>query len=395
MNVSNSSPTRALERAEVAAVLRISLIAVMRLLGLFMLLPVLSVWAADLTGARPLLIGLAVGGYGLTQALLQIPFGKASDRFGRRRVVVFGLTLFVLGSIVCAVSDGITTLILGRILQGAGAVSAAIGAWVADVSHEDIRVRATAILGATIGLTYVLSLVLGPALASWLGIPGVFWFSAILGGVGILIAATTADYESATSQPGPAHKGLTEIVGLKPLLASVFLLHTVLIAFFIAVPFALTAQAGMALNQQWQVYLVAVLGSLLVVLPLIRRTEQQKRGVPWLAWLLLAVGLAILMRAEMPPWLAILAIGLFFAGFNVLEAVLPALVSLVAPTATRGVAMGAYSTAHFLGAFCGGLLGGMLLSLEAAAWRFAILAALALVGLGVSFLSQRAANLTT
>lgn len=360
------------------------MIAITRLLGLFMLLPVLSIWAAELDGATPLLIGLAVGGYGLTQALLQIPFGRASDRLGRRRVVIAGLALFVLGSICCALSQQIEVLVAGRILQGTGAVSAAIAAWVADVSPREIRVRATAILGASIGSAYVLSLMVGPALASWLSVSGVFWLSALLGLIGMALAATSREEPITKVAETVQFSMLLRTPGLLRIAASVYLLHTVLIAFFIIMPFALSRSAGLVPERQWLVYLIAVLASLVVVLPLLRRTERAtKLKIPMLPWLLVAAGLAMLVPDTMSLAYVSVAATLFFAGFNTLEASLPALVSLVAPEAQRGSAMGAYTTAHFLGAFSGGLLGGLMLPLASNASQFAALGVLALTGLAL------------
>lgn len=379
---------------EKRAVALVSGIAITRLLGLFMLLPVISLWASNMQRATPLLIGLAVGGYGLTQAALQIPFGRLSDRLGRRPVVIGGLLIFIAGSLLCASAESIEWLIVGRIVQGAGAVSAALTAWIADASRPEVRVRATAILGASIGLAYVVAMLLGPLLAAAMSVNAIFLLSAGLGGTGVLLALSTPVAPITDSaEPSLPLAALLRVRGVVSLIAQVYLLHTVLIALFIVLPFMLRELLGLASTSHWQVYLVGVLGSLVLVLPMLRQSERQDaRSWLLLPWLLMAAGLALF--ALMPTVLGVvmLAAVLFFAGFNVLEATLPARVSLVAPTGSRGAVMGIYATFHFLGAFSGGVLGGLLLGIDAADSRFWVLVALAVATTLVAGLRGAALN---
>ncbi len=382
MSTSSPPSTVSLQPAERRAVAVIAGVAVLRMLGLFMLLPVLAIWAAGFSHATPLLIGLAVSGYGLTQTVLQIPFGALSDRIGRRPVVVGGLCLFIIGSVVAAIADNIYVLILGRLLQGAGAVSAALTAWLADATRAEARIRATAVLGASIGGAFVLSLLAGPLLAGWFSIPKLFFVSA---GMGLLAIALLG----LLPRSGVAHRlrgsqvGLVELLGdslLRSHYLAVFVLHVLLTALFVSLPFVLRDGLGVAPADHWKLYLSALLLSLLLVLPMLRRTERSRReSLAIVAWGLIAVGLAVLSLTHYSWALALLGASLFFAGFNFLEASLPAWVSLAAPEAGRGSAMGMYASSQFFGAFCGGVLGGGLLVVDGWPERMLVLALLAAV----------------
>ncbi|MEM8982559.1 MAG: MFS transporter [Pseudomonadota bacterium] len=358
------SSAQALTRSEVRTALTLSAAAVLRMFGLFMLLPVLSLWASELAGANAWWVGVAVSIYGLSQAALQIPFGALSDRIGRRTVVIGALILFVVGSFVAGTAEHVSQLIIGRALQGAGAVSAALTAWLADASRDGARVRVNAIFGASIGLSFALSLVLGPALASALSVRALFGCAVTFGVLAILLVAT-APGAPRQRRRGNALAGALPAFReprLRALLLAVWLLHAILIAMFVALPIQL-ANAGIASDAQWPLYLAALLGSLCVTLPMLRRADASGSfalAVP--AWWLMAIGLA-LIGPVLPSALGFtLALGVFFAGFNFLEAGLPAWVSLLAPADVRGACLGAFSTAQFFGAFCGGLIGAAMLA---------------------------------
>ena len=354
-----------LSRPELRAALTLSGIAVLRMVGLFMLLPVLALWATDLAGATPWLVGVAVSAYGLSQAALQIPFGALSDRIGRRPVVLGALSLFVIGSLVAGFAESLPVLIAGRVLQGAGAVSAALSAWLADASRPDVRVRVNAIFGASIGASFALSLIVGPLLAAAFSVRAVFFVAAGLGVVAMLLvlAAPGAPRSIARRPMAAAVRFTMSDPGLAALVTSVFGLHAIIIALFVVLPTVL-AGAGLAPDRQWQLYLIALVASLFVVLPSLRRAEGAhgyRLAAP--AWLAIAAGL-VLATLLLPSlaWVTV-AMTVFFIGFNFLEASLPAWVSLLAPQALRGACLGVFSTAQFLGAFCGGLLGAWLLTL--------------------------------
>ncbi|MEM1264223.1 MAG: MFS transporter [Pseudomonadota bacterium] len=362
--MAQSSSALALNRSEIRTALSLSAAAVLRMLGLFMLLPVLSLWASQLGGANAWWVGVAVSVYGLSQAALQIPFGALSDRIGRRSVVLGALALFVAGSVVAGTADEIWQLIVGRALQGAGAVSAALTAWLADASREGARVRVNAIFGASIGLSFALSLVLGPALASAMSVRALFACAAAFGVIAMLLVVSAPGAPRQASRRGALAGALPAFrdARLRALLVSVWLLHAILIALFVALPIQL-ANAGIASAEQWPLYLLALLGSLCLALPMLRRADANGSfalAVP--AWWLMALGLG-LIGVALPSAVGItLALAVFFAGFNFLEAGLPAWVSLLAPADVRGACLGAFSTAQFLGAFCGGLIGAAMLA---------------------------------
>ena len=340
----------------------------MRMLGLFMILPVFSLYAEHFEGATPLLTGLAVGIYGLTQAILQIPFGMASDRFGRKRVIAFGLLIFGLGSVVAALADSINGVILGRALQGSGAVAAAVLALAADLTREEHRTKAMAIIGMSIGGSFALALVAGPVLNSLIGVPGIFWLTSVLALVGIgvlyLLVPTPAHsrrHRDAQLVPGQIKQVLADRQLLR-LDAGILILHTLLTATFVVLPLALRDNAGLAQASHWMMYLPVLGLSVLAMVPLIIYAERRRklkiafRG----AILLLAAGQAGLAMFHQ-TWQGIaVTLFVFFAAFNYLEASLPSLISRLAPPDKKGTAMGAYSSSQFFGAFLGGLLGGAL-----------------------------------
>lgn len=353
----------------------------LRMLGLFLVLPVLALAARDLGGATPLLIGVAVGIYGLTQAGLQIPFGFASDRFGRKRVIAAGLLLFAAGSALAAVADTIAVLILGRALQGAGAIAAALMALAADLTRDGVRTRVMAIIGISIGASFSMALVVGPLVNAWFDLSGVFWLATALALMALVLLYTvvpTPHAQRVHRDARPSGSQVRAVLANTTLLrlnGGIFVLHMIMTGTFVAAPIALDA-AGLAAVSHWEVYLPVFGGSLALMGPLVMLAERRDRTRPvfLVALALIAVahaGLGVYGDTVIGIGLALL---LFFAGFNVLEASLPALVSRVAPVAQKGTAMGVYSTCQFLGAFVGGVGAGLLEGIGGPPLVFAALA---------------------
>ncbi|HHH36741.1 MAG TPA: MFS transporter [Gammaproteobacteria bacterium] len=340
-----------------------------RMLGLFMIMPVFALYAETLEARPdPLLIGLAIGIYGLTQALLQIPFGMLSDRIGRKPVITGGLLLFAAGSVMAAMADSLGGVIAGRALQGSGAIAAAGMALTADLTREEHRARAMAVIGMSIGLSFALALALGPILDAWIGVPGIFWLTAVLalGGIVLLhygVPRVVHSHFHRDAEPVPAY--FSAVLRNRDLLRldlGIFTLHLMLTASFVALPFALRDEAGIAASHHGYVYLPVLLLSLALMVPLVVIAEKRRRikQVFLLAVLLTAaaeLGLALFHHSLV---MVVLCLLLFFMAFNVLEALLPSLIAKFAPADKKGTAMGVYSTSQFLGAFAGGVLGGAL-----------------------------------
>jgi MFS family permease len=364
--VITENPMTALERRTVSS---LALLYSFRMLGLFMVLPLLAVYGVDLPGASPFLIGLALGVYGLSQALLQIPFGWLSDRIGRKPVIVGGLVLFALGSLVAATADSITGVVLGRALQGAGAIAATIMALLADLTREEQRTKAMAVVGISIGLSFALALIIGPLVAARGGLAAVFYLTAVLAVAGIVLVIwrvptpprMAGGHDDTGAVPGLLVQSIKD-VRLMRLNFGVFVLHFVLMACFLVVPQLLESVADIAKEQHWQVYLVALVLSVIAMAPLMRNAE--KGGRPQstfaLAIALLLVSLALLGFVPRTG-LVYLGLWLFFTGFNYLEATLPSLVSKTVFAGGKGTALGVYSTCQVLGAFTGGAIGGWVL----------------------------------
>jgi MFS family permease len=369
------------------ATLGLSLVFALRMLGLFMILPVFALYASELEGVTPQTLGLALGIYGLTQALLQLPFGLASDRLGRKPVIVAGLLIFIAGSVLAAQADDIRWVIAGRALQGAGAVGAVINALLADLTREQVRAGAMAVLGIGIGGCFLLAMVLGPVLNAWISVPGIFWLTAILGllGIVVLLAWVPAAPARTLSDEPHSWRELLRVLSSPELLrldGGIFILHSILTALFVAVPLALR-DAGLDGRHHWQVYLPVMLLSIALLLPLLQLSERKGwvRQVFLACILLLALAQAGLALAPHEPWTMAALLLVFFAAFNLLEASLPSLISRQAPPGHRGAAMGVYSSLQFLGTFCGGALGGLLLGRAGIGGVFLLGAGLALAWL--------------
>ena len=338
----------------------------LRLIGMFVILPVFALYAMGLPGgASHTLIGVALGAYGLTQAILQIPFGWASDKWGRKPVIYMGLVIFAAGSFLAAWAPSIGWVIAGRCLQGAGAISAAVIALAADLTRDAVRTRAMAIIGITIGGTFAASLVAGPVLKAWIGVPGIFALTGILAiGATAVVRYAVPDPDDASTTRVVATGDVARVIADTQLLRlnfGTFALHAVLMALFTQLPFALRDN-GLDADRHWIVYLPVLAVSLLLMLPFLRQVDRPLRGKPLMngaVVALLAAQVALAVSLHSLVALSI-ALTLFFAALNLLEAMLPALVSKCAPEAARGAAIGINSTAQFLGAFVGAAAGGWL-----------------------------------
>lgn len=349
--------------AEKRAVGVIATIAMLRMLGLFALLPVLSLYAASLEGQTPLLIGLAVGAYGLTQAGLQIPLGALSDRVGRVPVIVGGLAVFAVGSLVAAFSDTIYGVIAGRLLQGAGAISATLTALVADATRAEVRTRSMAFVGIGIGASFLVAMIVGPLIAASFGVRSLFVFGVLVAALAALLLLMLPDD---IEKPKAADRWNFRAALRADLLRLdfyVFLLHAILTASFVALPFLLSNSLDIPITSHWKLYVGALLASLLGTIPLIIQDERQGKGrTIGIAVVLVLVGEVILAFGGFSVTTVFAALALFFAGFNFLEAGLPARLSLLAGQESRGASLGVFSSAQFLGAFAGGLIGGRFLA---------------------------------
>lgn len=353
---------------ELRATLGLAAIFAFRMLGLFMVLPVFSLYAHQLKDATPELIGMAIGIYGLTQALLQIPFGTLSDRWGRKPIITIGLILFGLGSIVAALSHSIGGVIIGRALQGTGAVGSTIIAFVADLTQEENRTKAMGFIGLTIGLSFSVAMVLGPILTSIIQVSGIFWLTAVLAFCGIIVLywlvptpAKLRFHMDTEAKPG-AILSVIKDPQLLLLNLGIFFQHAILTAIFIAIPLVLTHTLHTPTAKQWLIYLPILFASLFLTVPLIIISEKRRLIKPLFV---LAVGVIALTQFNLAITYnstlgVIISLLLFFSAFNFLEASLPSLVSKLAPLNNRGTAMGVYSSSQFLGIFFGGILGGWL-----------------------------------
>jgi MFS family permease len=371
--------------AERRAGISLAAIFALRMLGLFLILPVFAVHAAGIPGGDNLtLVGLAIGAYGLTQACLQIAYGAASDRFGRKPVILFGLALFLIGSVVAALADSIQVIILGRILQGAGAISAAVTALAADLTRDQHRTKIMAMIGSSIGLVFALSMVAAPLLYAAVGMDGIFWLTAVLafGAMGVLVWVVPE------APPVPRANGGRFIDVLRDpqlmrLNFGVFTLHLIQTTMWVMVPAALVSGGGLPMPEHWKVYLPAVLVSFVVMVPAIIIAERHNKMKP-----VFNAAVALLALVQFGLWLfgdalipLALLLTLFFVAFNVLEATQPSWISRIAPAHSKGTALGVYNTLQSLGLFLGGMLGGWLGQHYGAAVVSLVCGALALVWL--------------
>lgn len=378
----------ALERRSTFA---LSSIFALRMLGLFMIIPVFSVAGQSYQYATPALIGLAVGVYGLTQAVLQIPFSLIADRYSRKPLVVIGLLLFALGGAVAAMSETIYGVIIGRAIAGGGAVSAVVMALLADVTREEQRSKAMAAMGMSIGLSFVVAFSLGPWLTGLVGISGLFWVTTIMGlaAISMLLLVPKVTRHHRNFQQGylTQLKQVLKMGSLNRLHVSVFSLHLLLTAMFIYLPSQLIDFAGIPLSSQGLVYLPLLLISLFFAFPSIILAEKYRkmRGIFLTAIGGIILGLAVLIFGYESKYVLLAGLGLFFIAFNVMEALLPSWLSKAAPIQSKATAMGVNASSQFLGAFFGGTLGGQLLQLNSTAVGWSILTAIAVIWLLISF----------
>ncbi|WP_254786839.1 MFS transporter [Methylomonas sp. LWB] len=359
-----TSPMTAMEKR---ATVSLASIYALRMLGLFMLLPVLSLFTEQMPGSTPKLVGLTMGIYGLSQAILQIPFGLLSDRFSRKTIIVIGLLLFVAGSVVAALATDIYGVLIGRALQGCGAVSAAVMALLADLTQEVHRTKAMATIGASIGISFGVAITAGPIIADHWGIAGIFWMIALLAALAILVVLfVVPNPEKITTHRDAEYipSELSSVITNPDLLRlnyGIFALHLILMASFVVVPL-LMRDAGLEGGKHWLVYLPVLVTSMAGIIPFVIIAEKKRKmkGVflTAISTLLVANLGFVLLHGELIGLIACLWI--FFCGFNLLEATLPSLISKTAPGDLKGTAMGIYSSAQFIGAFLGGAAGGWL-----------------------------------
>ena len=330
-----------------------------------MVLPILALYMDNYPGFSPLLLGLCLGIYGLTQAALQIPLGLLSDKIDRRPVIIGGLLVFVLGSLVAAWAETSTGLIVGRAIQGAGAIASTLMALVSDLTSEENRTKAMATIGASIGMSFMLAMIVGPLIATALGLPGVFWVTALLGGLGIIIFMRWVPRAVTVQRNRETHTDLRQIRGLlkdRNLLRlnfGIFALHLILMAAFVVIPVLLSEELGIVAADLWWIYLLLLGGGFVAMLPVMIAGEKLQRQKISFTAAVACVTLALLLLALFrSPLLTPIMLLLFFAAFNLLEASLPSWLSKVCPAGQKGTAMGIYSTSQFFGAFVGGVLGG-------------------------------------
>jgi MFS family permease len=343
--------------------LKISLIMSVRMLGLFMLFPVMSIYATEYENSTPFLIGMAIGVYGLTQALLQIPFGYLSDQFGRKPILIIGLLIFFLGSVLAANTSNLNLVVLGRALQGGGAISAVLMAFLADSVNEENRAKANAFVGFQIGVAFMLSLIIGPIISSKVGLQGLFWTIALLSLIALIIVFSLEQSKPVTyyklSMKAFRETLTKELVTLD---LSIFSLHLILAAGFIVMPILIIENQIVSMVNNWHLYLPAIFLSFLGMLPLIVVSEKFKKTkyILLLCILLLIISQFIFFNASLSFQLFLITLTIFFIAFNSIEALLPSLLSRTASSSKRGLAMGIFSTSQFLGTFFGGAIGGLI-----------------------------------
>lgn len=366
--MSASTSSEKMSPAELRATIGLAGVYGLRMFGLFIILPVFAFYAEDLPGGNNYtLVGIALGAYGLTQAILQIPFGWLSDRIGRKPVIYLGLILFAIGSLVAAVAVDIYWVILGRIIQGAGAISAAVMALAADLTREEHRTKAMATIGMTIGTVFAISLIAAPVLNQWIGVPGIFAMTGILALLAMVVVKKIipdpqiSRFHSDTEASATSFRSVLRDTQLLRLNYGIFALHATLMALWLVVPLTLR-QAGMAADDHWQIYLPVLILSIIFIIPAIIYAEKKAKlkSVFIAAIALLLIGQILLAITFDSIWGTTIALLIFFTAFNLLEASLPSLISKIAPVGAKGTAIGIYSSTQFLGAFIGAATGGYL-----------------------------------
>ncbi len=367
MRKSKQSGMNAQERKSVSA---LSSIFALRMMGLFLILPVFSTYAHGLEGAleHPELVGIALGAYGLTQALFQIPFGMMSDKFGRKPVIAVGMLIFALGSVIAGLSDNIMGVLIGRIIQGSGAVAAAVIALTADLTREEHRTKAMASIGITIGMSFAVSMAIAPLLNAWVDVSGIFLLTAGFSLISILVlyvmvpTPARSGHHSDSEVTVSMFKDVLRHGALLRLDFGVFVLHMSLTALFVVLPLVLINQNLLAQDEQWKLYLPVMLLAFALMIPLIIVAEAKRKmkKIFLLSIALLMAACALLAVLHDSLWGVVAALLIFFTGFNTLEASLPSLVSKYAPAGAKGTAVGVFNTSQFFGAFIGGVLGGFL-----------------------------------
>jgi MFS family permease len=381
-----------MEKHELRAASSLAAVFSVRMLGLFMVYPVFAAFARHLAGATPYTIGVALGIYGLSQGALQIPFGALSDRIGRKTMIVIGLVVFGIGSAVAARAGTIDGMIVGRLLQGAGAIGSVVLALIADLTAEQSRTKAMALVGMTIGFSFLVAIVTGPAIAGWIGVAGIFWLMSALALAGIaitlfIVPAAPRPHVQPEAETVPALIGASlrnpELLRLD---FGIFALHAMLTASFLVVPALLRGAVALSSREQWMVYLPVLLLSVAVMVPAIVLGERYRRmkSVLIAAVAMLAASQLMLAFLAQSPHVVLAALVVFFAGFNIMEASLPSLVTKTAPAGSTGTATGIYSSSQFLGIFAGGVVGGWVHQAAGASAVFLFGAAVAIVWLLVA-----------
>jgi len=381
------SGDEALNSLERRSVIGLAGLYAMRMLGLFMVIPVFMLLGRDLEGATDFTLGLAIGVYGLSQAVLQIPFGFLADRWGRKPVIVGGLLLFAAGSVIAALATSVEMVILGRLLQGSGAISAAVLALLTDLTREEQRTKAMAVIGMTIGLSFAVALVLGPLLGDWFGLAGLFWFTAGMALLGIpvtLWVVPTPAHSQPNRESGVVQNELVAALRNKDLLRldmGIFTLHMALTGLFVAIPLTLTRQLSVEQSDHWMVYLSVMGLGFIAMVPFVIIAEKKRRMREVFLGAILTLSIAafsMYWTSQSLVWFWLSLFG-FFMAFNLLEATLPSLISKVCPPGGKGSAMGIYSSSQFFGAFIGGVLGGFVAQVADLSGVYLIVALLGLL----------------
>ena len=357
----------------------------LRMLGLFMIIPVFALYGRELEGATPALIGLAIGIYGLAQAILQIPVGLWADRMNRKVLIIIGLILFAIGGAVAALSHSIWGVIIGRAIQGAGAISAVVMALLADLTREEQRTKAMSTIGMSIGMSFAVAFIIGPLVAGYFGLSGLFWATSILAILGLsllhLVPQPTVILKQHNDSYWQQFKQSLLHVELARLNVGIFILHLVMTASFVLLPHLLIDYANLPASQHGWVYLPIVLGGFIAAVPAIIIAEKRRKikQVFVFGISLMVLSLLVLAREYQYYWGLLLGISLFFVAFNLLEALLPSLLSKIAPAGTKATAMGIYSSSQFLGAFIGGVCGGLLWAKQDISLAYIILASVTMI----------------